>query len=309
VLDDFDLDWWTKALKPICHEFAEAAAGRVDLQHWSEIIKKGHTYGTDLIDGWLAKLIPYTVDYLSKEAKHRNGLLAHENQNSGISPSSLPKGLSLVPFTLQDNNSAIPTVMSMEFIAGLAWIGQTHDGALEARMGWAVRPRPGLASALDELERRGLFLDEKVHSTEDGCFRDSMAAEIMELQDRCRHGARLCTKSGHVCGRLFPTEEYIMTRYGSSVLPNKNQEEKHEGEFQTKLENAFDRYRCTRHPDLGFVAWRGIGELDGKFIGIKMHHSKNKVFLFSVGTKANDYSYELTDKDLSTLIREVLDRQ
>lgn len=75
LLDEFGLDWWAKALKPICHQFVEASQGRIDLAHWDKIIKKSQTYGTELVDGWLVKLVPYLVDFRTGQAIHHISLV------------------------------------------------------------------------------------------------------------------------------------------------------------------------------------------------------------------------------------------
>ncbi len=59
VIAEYDLDWWTARLMPICREFVETALGRSSLEFWRCIYKSEPVYGVELITGWLTDLFPY----------------------------------------------------------------------------------------------------------------------------------------------------------------------------------------------------------------------------------------------------------
>ncbi|CAB9518404.1 expressed unknown protein [Seminavis robusta] len=312
MLDQFEMDWWTASLKPLCRKFVEASEGHVDLAHWSAIIKHGHTYGTDLVDGWLCQFVPYVLDYVTKEPNRRNPLLDSSKESNGIAPEALPKGVSMVPFRLE--NTVSGSVSSKEFIAGLAGIRCNKEGALEACMGWALRPRPGLTMALDVLEERGLLEKENVATQKRPGF-DSIPSEVIELQDRCSGGARLCTKSGRLCGRIFAKEQQPLTRYV--------QGKDGKASFQTMPAQDWVSYKTVQAlpPKLqqldhsfSYSGWRGLGEIDGKLFGVKIKHGfgppNNTVFFFSARDGTDHFSYEeVREKDLGTVMMEVLSRQ
>lgn len=100
-----------------------------------------------------------------------------------------------------------------------------------------------------------------------------MVGEAFDIFDR-GNGARICTKPGTLCGRLFRLEEL----------------------------------RECRRPIYG--NWNVIGQLDGKMVGMEMHHEKNAVYLFdnNDALEANPNAYEATKQDLGSLLLEALNR-
>jgi hypothetical protein len=360
ILDEFGMGWWRAALKPILHQFVEASRGNIDLDHWSNIIISAHTYGTGLLDGWIVELIPYLVDSSSNQTTPtRNPLVKYpwpkvfaygaglfvwvvklllylvdclSNQATttlidlvmeprrGIMPSSLPKGISQVPFLLHDTNrTGESSGSSKELIAGFAGIQQTEDGALKARLGWAVRSGSVLSMALDELERRnlleapGLPIDQTYDS-------GAMAAEVFEIYQRC-NGARLCTKSGITCGHLFPLEDHLWTKF---IKMDKTGEEAffrtlHRTDWNAKEKARFANNESrapiefpTRHPVLGYVAWSCIGQVDGKLIAIQVVDRKgehNRIFMFDKDDLEKDpNAYTECTDGVASLILDVLNR-
>jgi hypothetical protein len=167
-LERYDLGWWLDHLRPIARQFARAAAGDVDLDHWRNIYKRLHAYGGSLANSWLVKLMPYLKQWHTGQFTERNRLLEEPfapypsapavpklNRPAGrrrfypdepaVSPRSLPTGVSAAPFTLvkRARNS-----VAMEFLGG--FLGVTQDAAslaLRPYIGWAVRRR----SPLDQL--------------------------------------------------------------------------------------------------------------------------------------------------------------
>ena len=108
MLGEYDLNWWTQRLAPICAAFVQTALGKPPLDFWQSIYKPEGTYGEKVMTGWVADLFPYILaphaTPLSSPTE-RNPLLAIPQKKvrveDGILPSSLPRGLARVPFTLE----------------------------------------------------------------------------------------------------------------------------------------------------------------------------------------------------------------
>jgi len=134
-----DLDWWIDEILPILDQFVAASAGKVDTAFWNSMYKYFGMSGTSMIDGWFAKLLPYTKERWGSNLV-RNRLLepalegADEHRMSGIDASELPSALSTVPFTFD--------MEPYQFIAGHTAVVQDADGSVRPALGWAVRPAP-----------------------------------------------------------------------------------------------------------------------------------------------------------------------
>jgi hypothetical protein len=168
-LADFELDWWLRHLRPIADHFVRAASGRPDMNFWRNIYKRLDQYGGYIVSGWIAKLFPYLKHFQTGDFTERNRLLEGrfepypsapavpvmaERANRfaaaepGISPGSVPTGLSGPPFTYHGRRGE---PLAMDLLGG--FVGVTHDpatGALRPKLGWAVRR----ASDLDQLVAR-----------------------------------------------------------------------------------------------------------------------------------------------------------
>ena len=153
ALRPFDLDWWLAELVPICRQFARAAAGDVDRDHWQAICKLRQAYGGHIINGWVARLFPYVREFVHGPCRRRNPVFepAHAGDLSvGIRTFDAPSGLSQVPFTW-DNNDGHGR-RSMEAVGGLLGIAQDPGTlALRPTVGWAVRTADAFAVLLDRL--------------------------------------------------------------------------------------------------------------------------------------------------------------
>jgi hypothetical protein len=66
----FDLDWWLQDLLPICHQFARASRGDVDIAHWQDICKLQSDYGGDRINGCVVRLFPYLRTFIDGPCNH-----------------------------------------------------------------------------------------------------------------------------------------------------------------------------------------------------------------------------------------------
>jgi hypothetical protein len=133
-LAPYDLDWWLPSLRGVCDEFVRAAQGDIDLVHWRDIYKQEQAYGTDAINGWIVRLIPYLKNRRTGNFTVPNPLL--DDSAEQIYTSQLPVGVSQVPFRCQwpDGERA------MQFLGGFTGVSrEPASGALRPRLGWAVR--------------------------------------------------------------------------------------------------------------------------------------------------------------------------
>jgi len=147
ALAPYDLDWWLPSLRAICDHFVRASQGDVDQEHWRDICKQEKFYGTDILNGWLTKLVPYLKNYRTGNFTVRNPLLHDPTET--VTSTQLPNGVSQVPFVCQYGSNAEDS--AMEFLGG--FVGVTQDAttlALRPKLGWAVRQ----GSALDRLFAR-----------------------------------------------------------------------------------------------------------------------------------------------------------
>jgi len=149
ALERFDLAWWLEHLLPICDQFARASRGDVDLDHWQAICKLRKDYGGDVINGWVARLFPYLRAFTNGPCTRRNPIF---ETGDGFQSWDAPSGLSRVPFTWRDEETALDR--PMEAVGGL--VGMTQDRAtltLRPRVGWAVRAAEKSDVLLDRLAR------------------------------------------------------------------------------------------------------------------------------------------------------------
>ncbi|MDJ1184636.1 DUF4419 domain-containing protein [Roseofilum casamattae] len=154
AIAEYDLSWWTDRLLPICEEFVNTASGQPSLSFWQQIYKPQDAYGGDVITGWLAELFPYLLDDMTKAPTRKNYILNIERSNltihDGISPDSLPLGLSQVPFKIALGKQEF----ALELLAGFIGVYQHPDeGTLSAEIGWSVQERNQLQKLLEKIER------------------------------------------------------------------------------------------------------------------------------------------------------------
>ncbi len=152
LLSQYELDWWLKDLRIILKEFERAAAGIVDRQFWRNIYKQEQRYGTDSLNGWIIRLVPYLRDAHGRCFDKRNRLIGSEfldlplNEDKSDSSNfagpddlrseQLPLGLSMVPVELTPLKGC---PKELKFYGGFIGIDQDENGlALRPRLGWAV---------------------------------------------------------------------------------------------------------------------------------------------------------------------------
>ncbi len=302
-LDDFGMQWWTRALRPLCRQLVEAAEGRVDLEHWSQIIKRDASYGGPVIDGWLPELVPYLcvpgsglpqlpnpMPYIPRDPRTFWEEPPRVGRSRGFAPRLLPTGLSRVPFRLEADGE----VRSMECVAGLVGIAQhPGSGALEARVGWTVRRRGALAAVLDELERRGAFENPPAEPTP---HLVGLPRELLEIQSR-GDGAALATSSGRPLGRLLPLAEQTMTCYADGV-------------FKTERITKQTSLSIEKHPALGCVHWRGVVQLGSEVIAIGSFGKDRatEYWRFDPEQLAETGAYQPLGQSLTEFLRELIER-
>ncbi|MGE5655431.1 MAG: DUF4419 domain-containing protein [Actinomycetota bacterium] len=163
LMGEYDFRWWTDRVLPICEEFINTAAGNPNQEFWKSIYKPQAIYGGEVITGWLAYLFPYLKDPVTQKPSIpvktlpdiRNQILDIEPEEltveGGISPHSLPPGLSRAEFVLKTLTSP---PKQLELVAGFIGIRQDPDtGILEPEIGWAVREGDDFSSLLDVLQK------------------------------------------------------------------------------------------------------------------------------------------------------------
>lgn len=132
VLEKYELEWWTKELRPVIQEIINAKSGKFDKKFWKEMIRfhKEGFYGslTD-IDGWFLKFYPYLSD------GKRSSMKAIDDV------SLLPKEMVAVPFEFEIklSQNTPGKKMNMEFWAGFMGLSQdSRTYSLKPEIGWAV---------------------------------------------------------------------------------------------------------------------------------------------------------------------------
>ncbi|MGB0931167.1 MAG: DUF4419 domain-containing protein [Chitinophagales bacterium] len=150
AFSQYDLKWWVDDLKPILHEFTQAARGEVDKEFWGKIYDYRHfergmcgsPEGT--ITGWMLKFYPYLADdsknpligkNLEKYSRQISKQKGYKSGQPVLELSDFPKGLSKADFIL----SNLGDVSEMEFLAGFVGIAQdSKTKALRPEINWSV---------------------------------------------------------------------------------------------------------------------------------------------------------------------------
>jgi hypothetical protein len=131
----FDMDWWLKSLLPICEQFARASRGDIDVGHWQDICKLRKDYGGNVINGWIARLFPYLLEYIKGPCTRRNPIF---DTGEGFQTLVAPSGLSRVPFTFIEGETGERRLMHA--VGGFLGIIQNPESlALRPKIGWAIR--------------------------------------------------------------------------------------------------------------------------------------------------------------------------
>jgi len=154
IIGQYDLEWWTNRLLPICDRIIETVAGKPILEFWQHICKPQSMYGGEIITGWLADLFPYLKDGITNSPTYKNPILETPREeltiNNGIPPASFPDGISQASFTL----NTLQGESQLELIAGFIGVGQNQEnGCLHPEIGWGVREQNNFVGILNKLEK------------------------------------------------------------------------------------------------------------------------------------------------------------
>ena len=187
IIGQYDLEWWTKRLLPICDGIIETVAGKPNLEFWKHICKPQSMYGGEIITGWLADLFPYLKDSITNSSTMKNPILETPREeltiSYGIPPASFPDGISQASFTLNTPQGE----SQLELIAGFIGVGQNQkNGCLHPEIGWGVREEDNLSKILNKLEK------EQKHQLnsptnwlfEEGSHCHELPAELIQLLER-----------------------------------------------------------------------------------------------------------------------------
>lgn len=231
AMAQYDLEWWTARMLPICDEFIATASGNPALDFWQCIYKPKPVYGAELITGWLADLFPYLQDYKTHAPTVRNPLLAMDRcelpdkdddpesqivsffgRNNGIAPTELPLGLSKVPIAVKvaDTGKEYP----LDLVAGFIGVSQNAQHlTLQPELGWMVKSgEDRWSNLLDRIAREHLT-NAPIDWTDTRL--DESPKDLMQMLDRF-DGATLYADSGH-SWQILPCREW----YNYLTLPDK----------------------------------------------------------------------------------------
>ncbi|OHT03380.1 hypothetical protein TRFO_29250 [Tritrichomonas foetus] len=145
-LEQYELEWWTKELKPIINEIIRSKSGQINKSFWLRMIKykEGNLYRNYEIDGWICAFFPY-----NKIGEQQN--LTHiEFRDFDL----LPEGILEVPMKLQifDSNGILisedPCIIKAGFY-GLSQDPKTF--CVKPEFGWVLKfKEKEMAKALEE---------------------------------------------------------------------------------------------------------------------------------------------------------------
>ena len=161
---DLELSWWTEQLLPLCGHFIRAVEGEADRKHWQNICKLIERYGTEDLNGWLLKFIPYLKHGKNEPPIHRNPIVALQEYPEPdpdrklyawdpcmCTSDMLPSGLSRAPVTVgyrgETRNDKV------EFVAGFLGVTQSPtDLSLRPLSGWAICEGAGIDKLIARLQ-------------------------------------------------------------------------------------------------------------------------------------------------------------
>lgn len=220
---EYNLQWWTKRLLPICQEFINTAAGKPSLKFWRCIYKPKAVYAADYITGWFADLFPYLQHGRTKAPTVRNKLLEMDRcelplkeflksslellsepnrfstPSNGISLHSLPLGLSQVAIKLNTENIDGKAGYDLNLVAGFIGVHQNGQGVLQPEIGWAVYENTDrFGKLLDKIQREHLAQSPTDWSNDEYnfVFGTENAKEFIQMLERF-DGATLYPGSSH----------------------------------------------------------------------------------------------------------------
>jgi len=165
LLRRFELGWWVDQLIPILRQFVQASQGKIDKAFWQAIYIYTDNRDCEPIDekkpsffritGWCTKLFPYlteeaegephfyssyhikagTINRFFRNPFIESPLMEVKNYNQGVSPYTLPSGVSAVHVKYQYGEKQ----GTKNFFGGFLGISQ-HQATMAIRpeIGWAI---------------------------------------------------------------------------------------------------------------------------------------------------------------------------
>jgi hypothetical protein len=100
-LADYDLEWWTDLLLPVCRELRRSAEGDPDLDFWQSIYMPEEVYGGEEVTGWLMRFFPY-IDLMEQRDVLQEGPIEDLRafmEASSESPAVATRNPGLAPWT------------------------------------------------------------------------------------------------------------------------------------------------------------------------------------------------------------------
>ena len=127
-IETFDLQWWTKELRPIVQKIIDTKRGKVDKSFWSNIVQlqQREIYAPhETIDGWIIKFYPF------------NDKGERRNLDPIRDAKSIAAEFVKVPFILEYKE--LNRQFTMEILAGLFGMQQdSRNFSLKPAFGWAI---------------------------------------------------------------------------------------------------------------------------------------------------------------------------
>lgn len=161
LLDELDLTFWTRSLKPICDAFVSAAEGHPDRSFWRRIYKPKDAYGGDVATGWIARLYPYLISggsvgvpnpLLELSIKEPKSVGESETfyTGPGVSLSSIAATTSQARVKVVDQVSSATRHVTLE--AGVLAVAQEDSLWLRPIVSWVLKD--GAAAIMGEVVER-----------------------------------------------------------------------------------------------------------------------------------------------------------
>ncbi len=152
LLQEFELGWWIKSLKPILIKFVESSRGNIDRDFWKSFYKFESESGYEVVTGWIVMMYPYLHSTASEAPQNHYAKMSLQELYKAIKETSSkrvdaldpPEGLSYSSFP--NSYVRVPfkwvffhTSYDMYFYAGVMGLSQNKETmAIRPEFGWAV---------------------------------------------------------------------------------------------------------------------------------------------------------------------------
>lgn len=212
---EYNLDWWTNRLLPICDGLITTAKGNPPLKFWQHIYKPKEVYGGDVITGWLADLFPYLKDQITHNPIERNSILSVPRSEitvkDGVRLESLPVGLSETSFLLKQ----LGKEQELKLIGGFIGVQQDQQGCLIPEIGWGVQEPNRLTQLINQLAAGKSR--KCAPNWSEATFRGELPKEIIQLSDKLA-GITLNSESNYPWYFRTPQEYLLCKAFDNNKL-------------------------------------------------------------------------------------------